>query len=72
MAALRESWAVSGVGSWQAHESRWSCLVQGGDLQPGGGELCRVLGEKGVCPLGPECPCVTISSDRVCASRGVL
>lgn len=55
MVALRESWAVSGVGSWQTHERGWSCLVQGGDVQPGGGELCRLLGEKGACPLGLNC-----------------
>lgn len=70
MVALRKSWVSQGVGSWQTHERGWSCLVQGGDVQPGGGELCRPSGGEGGVSTGAlchvmspyhqtECVCVT-------------
>lgn len=69
MVALRKSLAKFRVGSWQTHGEGWSCLVQGGDVQPG--VSCAGLLGEGACPLGLNCH-VSPSSDRVCASLGVL
>lgn len=69
MVALRKSWAVSGVGSWQTHERGWSCLVQGGDVQPGGGELCRPSGgEGGRVHWGSTAMCHHIIRQSVCVT----